>query len=55
MTSVAGEPARRAQRLRRVAQQREIVEKLREKVWTLRLGVGLLSFLVVSLMLVGLK
>ena len=55
IAEVAGEPARRAQRLRQVSRQQEVVERLKEKVWTLKCVVSLLSLLVVSLVVAGIK
>lgn len=55
VAEVAGEPARRAPRVRQVARQQEVVERLKEKVWILTVAVGVLSVLVVSILWIGLK
>ena len=56
ITEVAGEPVRRAQRLRQMARQQEVVEQLQEKVWTLTWVVSvLLSVLIAPVLWIGLK
>ena len=55
VAGVAGEPERRAQRVRQVARQQEVVARLREKARTLKCVIGLLSLLVVSLFVAGFK
>ena len=56
IAGVAGEPARRAKRLRQVERQKMVVERLREKVWTLNSVVSVLSsVLVASMFVIGLK
>ena len=55
IVEIAGEPARRAQRVRQMERQQEVVERLREKVWALKCVVSLLSVLVVSVLWIGLK
>lgn len=56
MAKVAGEPARREQRLRPVARQQQVVERLKEKIWTLTWIVSVLSsVLIASVLWIGLK
>ena len=45
---VAGEPARREQRLRQVARQQQVVEQLKEKIWTLTWIVSVLSSVLIA-------
>ena len=56
MAEVAGEPARREQRLRQVARQQQVVEQLKEKIWTLTWIVSVLSsVLIASVLWISLK
>ena len=52
LLDVAAEPEKRAQRLRQVARQKEILVRLREQIWTLKLVAGGLGLLVVAMFLV---